>query len=155
MEENTQNKKEELSPFANLISQLIGGIIGLAFLYLAFLWFQNKSEEREFLTTMYDHAKEEVAEHCTGSNLEFAKFKNDYIAFQTYEYHDFGNGELRYAKYAVKVPIEYDSTFGHREQNVTIKVYYYTSNQNISEGIDISVVDHFFIEDMFAGLFDW
>lgn len=155
MEENTQNKKEKKSPFINFISQLIGVVIGLAFLYLAFLWFQGKVEERDFYMTMYGYAKEEVAEHCGGSNLEFAKFKEDYVAFQTYEYHDFGQGKLRYAKYAIKVPVEYDSTFEHYEQTVTIKVYYYTSNQNIIDGIDTSVEDHFIVEDMFTGIFGW
>lgn len=146
----TVNEKEKESPFTKFFSILF--TIGV--LYLGFLWLQNYMNEKDFLSTMYSYAVEEIKEHFTGANLKVSSYKKEYVVLQTREYKDFGYGELRYAKYAVKVPVEYDSTFGHMEQDITIIVYYYTSNQNISDGIDISVEDHFFVMDMFSDLYN-
>lgn len=118
-------------------------------------WFINYTHEKSFLTTMYDYAVDEVKEKYNGvSNLKIEKYKKEYVAWQTMEYHDFGAGELRYFKYAVKVPIAYDDTFGHYEQNITIIVYYYTSEQNVSSGVDETVENHFYVQDMYENLYD-
>ena len=111
-------------------------------------------DERSFLMSLYSNAAEEVVEHCGGYNIEVGAYKKEYVNWQTMEYHDFGLGELRYSKYAVTIPVEYDSKFEHYEQEITIAVYHYTAWNEESVGAipDPTIEDHIYVEDMFAGL---
>ena len=104
---------------------------------------------------MYDSAVEEVEEIFDGaSNLKIGDYDKDYVVFQEYGYYDFGHGRLRYAVYAVSVPTEWDAVAGHMDESTTIKVFYYTSDQNVSDGVDTSVPDHLEREDVSQELYD-
>lgn len=150
-EVEVENDVEETSFFSNLMSMLFLVCV----IFLVGLWIRNTVSERNFCMEMYGYAVDEVREHCVNAlNLKIDKYKKEYISFQTMEYQDFGDGELRYFKYAVRVPIEYDTTFNHLKRDITITVYYYTSNQNISEGVDETVPAHFYVMDMYADWYD-
>lgn len=104
---------------------------------------------------MYDSAVEEVEELIADeANLKVADYDEDNVVFQEFEYYDFGYGTLRYARYAVSVPAKWDTMYGQMDERLTINVYYYTSNQNISEGVDTSVPDHIHTEDIFQNFDD-
>lgn len=118
-------------------------------IYLAFLWYQNYSSEKKLYTKIYQEAVKEVRDHLNASNVKVADYDKDNVVLQRWEYHDFGDGNLRYARFAVTVPIEYDSISGHWEQEPTINVYYYTSDQNVSDGVDSSIPDYIYTPDMF------
>ena len=123
-------------------------------------WIQSHYGQHKLYTAMCDSAVEEVEEIFDGvSNLKIGDYDKDYVVFQEYGYYDFGHGRLRYAVYAVSVPTEWDAVAGHMDESTTIKVFYYTSDQNVSDGIDTSVPDHLEREvvsqelyDMFNGL---
>lgn len=112
-------------------------------------WIQSHYSEHKLFTTMYDSAVEEVEELFDGaSNLEIGDYDKDNVVFREFEYYDFGYGRLRYARYAVSVPVEWDAVAEHMDESMTINVYYYTSNQNVSDGVDESVADHIHTEDV-------
>lgn len=118
-------------------------------------WIQSHYGQHKLYTAMYDSAVEEVEEIFDGaSNLKIGEYDKDYVVFQEYGYYDFGHGRLRYAVYAVSVPTEWDAVAGHMDESTTIKVFYYTSDQNVSDGIDTSVPDHLEREDVSQELYD-
>ncbi len=118
-------------------------------------WLRNNISERNFCMQMYGYAVDEVREKYEGAlNLRIGDYKKEYISSQRMEYQAIGPGELPYFKYAVKVPIEYDTTFEHCRQDITITVYFYTSNQNVSDGIDESVPAHFIVKNMYSELYE-
>jgi len=143
---------EESSPIMRSLYRIV---IIIGCIWIGSTWIQKNSLEKEFLSTMYSYAVDEVRGKLTNaSNVKIAKFTKKNVVWQTYEYCDFGFGELRYAKYAVKVPTEWDATLGHMEKDITIIVYYYTSDQNVSDGVDESVQNHFYVVDMYNGLYN-
>lgn len=114
------------------------------------VWLQQKNAEKEFNEQIYQEAVKEVKSHLgNSSNVIIAGYLKDNVNLQGWEYHDFGYGNLRYGRYAVTVPLECDDLNGHYEERPTINVYYYTSNQNVTDGIDTSVQDHLYTPDMF------
>ena len=118
-------------------------------------WIQSHYGQHKLYTAMYDSAVEEVEEIFDGaSNLKIGDYDKDYVVFQEYGYYDFGHGRLRYAVYAVSVPTEWDAVTGHMDESTTIKVFYYTSGQNVSDGVDTSVPDHLEREDVSQELYD-
>lgn len=118
-------------------------------------WIQSHYGQHKLYTAMYDSAVEEVEEIFDGaSNLKIGDNDKDYVVFQEYGYYDFGHGRLRYAVYAVSVPTEWDAVAGHMDESTIIKVFYYTSDQNVSDGVDTSVPDHLEREDVSQELYD-
>ena len=76
-------------------------------------WIQSYYGQHKLYTAMYDSAVEEVEEIFDGaSNLKIGDCDKDYVVFQEYGYYDFGYGRLRYARYAVSVPTEWDTVSG-------------------------------------------
>ena len=138
---------KKIKQIANIIFMMIfWGFM----LYFLFVWIGHKKSEREFYMEIYQLARNEVKNHWENScNLEFAEYDRDNIRIQEWDLHDFGYGNLRYGRFAVTVPFEFDDVSGHYEQESTINVYYYTSDQQVSEGIDTSVQNHFFVPDMY------
>ena len=126
----------------------------IATIFLAGVAVKKYFEERQYLMWIYSNAVEEVLEHCRGYNIEVAGYKKEYIQWQIMEYHDFGEGELRYSKYAVKVPVEYDTTFGHQALDITIVVYHYTpwNLESVGATPNPEIQDHIYVEDMYADL---
>ncbi len=118
-------------------------------------WIQSHYGQHKLYTAMYDSAVEEVEEIFDGaSNLKIGDYDKDYVVFQEYGYYDFGYGRLRYARYAVSVPTEWDTVSGHMDESTTIQVFYYTSDQNVSDGVNTSVPDHIHREDVSQELYD-
>lgn len=144
-----QENEEKTPKKKSLFLKLVPVIFWLVVIYRAILWYQNNSSENELYSLMYQEAVKEVKYHLNASNVKVADFDEDNVVFQQWEYRDFGEGNLRYARYAVTVPVEYDSTSGHWEQEPTLNVYYYTSDQNVSEGVDPSIEAHIYTPDMF------
>lgn len=155
-EGDTKSFKEKLK---NVISTIIGFLIFVAFVCAIVQWVQNKNAENEFCQQIYSLAREELNSNLKSyNNVEISKYKKANINLQEWDYHDFGRGRLRYARYAVTFHCEYDTVTGHETLDPTLNVYYYTSNQEVSNGIDQSVPDHFYTPDMYAGsedLLDW
>lgn len=150
-EVKVESNVEKISFF----TKVKGVLLLVAFIFLAVIWLRNTISERSFYMEMYGYAVDEVREKYVGVlNLRIDDYKEEYIRSQPMEYQDFGYGELRYFKYAVKVPVEYDTTFEHCRQDITITVYFYTSNQNVIDGIDESVPAHFHIVDMYSELYE-
>mgnify|MGYP004516640159 CR=1 FL=1 len=117
-------------------------------------WIQSHYSQYKLYTTMYDSAVEEVEEFLSeASNLKIGDYDKDHVVLQKFDYYDFGYGRLRYAKYAVTVPVEWDTVYGHMDEDMTIQVFYYTCNQNCSDGVDASVPDHIHTQDI-SGVFD-
>lgn len=115
--------------------------------------YQSYQAEQKVLKSMYSLAVDEIKSHLddTICNAQFGKFDKKRVVFQEYTDKDFGYGELRYARYGVTVPCQWDSVSGHVEGDSTLSVYYYTSDQNIPEGDgkDSSVEDHLYIENKY------
>lgn len=112
-------------------------------------WIQDHYGQHKLYTDMYDSAVEEVEEIFDGaSNLKIGDYDKDNVVFQEFDYYDFGYGRLRYARYVVSVPTEWDAVYEHMNEKVTIQVFYYTSDQNVSDGVDTSVPDHIHREDV-------
>ncbi|MBO5484596.1 MAG: zinc-ribbon domain-containing protein [Lachnospiraceae bacterium] len=130
------------------------GIVCAAFLLIGLCigaknWIQSNFTQHKLYTAMYDSAVEEVEELLSdASNLEIEDYDKDNVVFQEFEYYDFGYGRLRYARYAVTVPAEWDAIAGHMDESLTIRVFYYTSDQNVRDGVDTSVPDHIKREDV-------
>ena len=146
--------KEKLKVVWNLIGKMYYFCIGIALIALAVMAFRKYWDERELFMSMYSHASEEVREHCIGYNLEIGGYRRKYVKWQTMTYRDFGSGELRYSKYAVKVPVEYDATFQHVKRDITIAVYLYKpwNVESVGQTPDPSIPDHFYVEGMFDDL---
>ena len=143
--------EEETSIFTKLMSIIF--YIGV--ICLIGMWIRNTISERNFCMEMYGYAVDEVRESCVNAlNLKIDKYKKEYISYQTMEYQDFAYGELRYFKYAVKVPVEYDTTFNHFKYDITITVYFYTSDQNVIDGVDETVPAHFHVKNIYSELYD-
>lgn len=130
-------------------------IFWIVMIYFGIVWLQQRNEEKKFNQRIYQEAVTEVRSHLGNSDsVDIADFKNEYVNIQEWDYHDFGYGNLRYGRYEVIVPIEYDDYGNNYTENVAINVYYYTSNQNVLEGIDTSVPDHLYTPDMFQERWD-
>ncbi len=142
-----QTWKDKLTNFAGMACAaliLIGLCIG------AKNWIQDHYAQHKLYTVMYGSAVEEVEGLLSNvSNVEIGNYDKDHVVFQEYEYCDFGYGRLRYARYAVSVPAEWDTVSGHMDESLTIRVFHYTSDQNVSDGVDTSVPDHIQREDVF------
>ena len=145
----SQENEEKTPEKQSLFTKVMGTVLFIAIIYLAFLWYQNHSAENKLYSTIYREAVKEVKHHLNASNVKVADFDKDNVVLQRWEYHDFGEGNLRYARFAVTVPVEYDSMSGHWEQEPPINVYYYTSDQIVSDGVDPSVHDYIYTPDMF------
>lgn len=111
-------------------------------------------DERAFLMSLYSCAVGEFMENCEGYNIQTGAYKKEYVNEQTMEFHDFGQGELRYNKYAVTVPVEYDTTFAHHKYDITIVVYYYQpwNMESVGKTPNPEIEPHIYVEDMFADL---
>ena len=115
-------------------------------------WLGKKHNETDLYKQIYGQAVNEVTSHISGNNLKVARYRKKNVQPQSWEVHDFGAGPLRYQRFAVTVPVEYDALVGHMKIAPNINVYYYTSNQNISgEYLNTSVKDHFYTPDIYEG----
>lgn len=125
----------------------------------AALWAKDFFAGNAVYKQMYGLAVEEVREKWTDVyNLEIDAYKEEYVAWQCEEKVDFGRGELWYQKYAVKVPVECDMTYGHVDTNITVEVYCY--RKEMLHGADVvpSIEDHCYVIDLYADwydAFDW
>lgn len=124
-------------------------------IYFGIVWLHQKNVEKEFYEHIYQQAVNELLNHWGDpDNIDIADYKKEYVNMQEWDYHDFGYGNLRYGRYEVTVPIEYDDGGRRYEESPTLNVYYYTSNQNVTDGIDTSVKDHLYTPDMFQEKWD-
>ncbi len=157
--EDGQNEADEPKTWKDKLIEHVGTACAIVLLIGLCIgaknWIQSHYGQHKLYTAMYDSAVEEVEEIFDGaSNLKIGEYDKDYVVFQEYGYYDFGHGRLRYAVNAVSVPTEWDAVAGHMDESTTIKVFYYTSDQNVSDGIDTSVPDHLEREDVSQELYD-
>lgn len=82
-------------------------------------------------------------------SIKIGEYEKEYVNLQEWDYYDFGYGTLRYGRYEVTVPIEIEIWGEDYEDTMKVNVYYYTSNQNVSDGIDTSVEDHLYTPNIF------
>lgn len=151
--ENGKIRTDEPKTWKNKLLEHIGTVCAI-FIVIGLCigvknWIQDHYGQHKLYTDMYDSAVEEVEEIFAGaSNLKIGDYEKDNVVFQEFDYYDFGYGRLRYARYAVSVPTEWDAVYEHMNEKVTIQVFYYTSDQNVSDGVDTSVPDHIHREDV-------
>lgn len=147
--ETDKNEKQNESEKSGCLQTLMGIVFVLAVIFLGVKWYQKTSSEQNFYKKVYQYAEDSLREDLSGAyNVDMEGYSKDRISEQLYEYHDFGAGNLRYAVFVVNIPVEYDVAAGHMEIAPNIIVYYYTSNQNVSDGVDSTVQDHFYVEGM-------
>lgn len=162
--ENIKIGTAETTTWSDKLLEYVGSVCAVFLIIGLYIgaknWIQDHYGQYKLYTAIYDSAMEEEEELFYGaSNLKIGGYDKDNIVFQKFDYYDFGYGRLRYARYAVSVPTEWDAVYEHMSENVTINVFYYTSNQNVSDGVDTSVPAHIHredvsqeLEDLFEGL---
>lgn len=158
--EEKQVLPEKTKSIMETIKGAITNIISIACIMLlaygGIQKYQSYQAEQKLLKKMYSLAIEEIKSHFDESisNAKFDEFDKKRIVFQEYTYKDLGYGELNYARYGVTVPCQWDTASGHIEGDSTINVYYYTSEQGVLEGVNTSVEDHLYVEDMLQEIYD-
>lgn len=145
---------EKMKRAYGVFCKMIYIITAISAVILGIVAIKRYFDDRNFHMSLYNHAVEEFLDNCNGYNIEVADYKKEYVNQQTLEYHDFGCGELRYNKYAVTVPVEYDTTFDHISMNVTIVVYHYQpwNMESVGDIPDSDIKPHIYVEDMFMDI---
>lgn len=107
----------------------------------------DKNQTKQYKKELYEMVKDNIRKEMSGAaNLRFEKFDEKRVNLQRWDYYTFNHGELRYARYAVTVPCEYDAPLRHLSISPTINVYYYPGGEN-EEGEYVSA--HYQIDRLF------
>lgn len=158
--EEKQVLPERTKGIKDTIKGVITNIVSIAcimlLIYGGIQKYQSYQEEQKLLKKMYSLAVEEIKSHLDESiyNAKFDEFDKKRIAFLGYANKDFGYGELNYACYGVTVPCQWDTVSEHIEGDSTINIYYYTSEGGVLQGVNTSVEEHLYVEDMLQEIYD-
>lgn len=149
-ENDLAQPESKTTTFKDVVSRIFFLLFWLIMIYFGIVWLQQKSAEKKFNEQIYQQAVNELLSHYNDPSIvDIAGYKSEYISLQEWDYHDFGYGNLRYGRYEVTVPVSYDDDRGKRcKEEVVINVYYYTSDQNVTDGIDPMVEEHLYTPDM-------
>lgn len=154
-ENNSKQSEVKTTTFKDKVGCVFFVLFWIVIIYYGIVWMSQMHAEKKFNQQIYQQAVNEIRSHLGQPDaVEIADYKKEYIVLREWDYHDFGYGNLRYARYEVTVPVSSDENGYHYEEDVAVNVYYYTSNQNVLEGINPMVEDHLFTPDMFQEKWD-